>query len=47
MVIRIFPFWHHGKEIIRANRLKQGVCNHHLLGDGGKTTCDTLKYVVR
>ena len=23
---------------------KEGVCNHHLLGNGEKLTCDTLKY---
>jgi len=35
------------REDVIANRLKQGVCNPHLLGNGGKITCDTLKFMVR
>ena len=32
----------------RANKVNQGVCNHHHLGNGGKKkTYDTLKYMVR
>jgi len=27
-----------------GKQAKQGVCNHHHLGNGGKSTCDTLKY---
>jgi len=34
--------------IIEKTRIKikgkEGVCNHHLLGNGEKPTCDTLKY---
>jgi len=44
----IFPLLASSKKRgFRANRLKQGVCNHHLLGNRGKTTCNTLKYMVR
>jgi len=41
------PFGIVEKRMIEADRLKHGFCNHHLFGNGGKTTCDTFKYMVR
>jgi len=36
------PFWHHRKRIGRVNKVNQGVCNHHHLGNGGKK--NNLRY---
>ena len=43
----IFPLLTSSKMGGQAKQEEQGVYSHHHLGNGGKTTSDTLKYMVR
>jgi len=40
---KFFPFWHHRKDT-NEEQGQLGCFNQHLLGNGEKPTCDTLKY---
>ena len=42
MVMPTFPFWHHRKRLGRANKVNQGIYNHHHLGNGEKQ--NNLRY---
>ena len=47
MIMPIFPLSTSSKKGGQVKKEKKDVCSHHHLGNGGKTTCDTLKYMVR
>jgi len=47
MVMPIFPLLTSSKMGGHVKQEKQGVCSHHHMGNGGKTTDNTLKYMAR